>query len=318
MISSKNRQSEDKLREMVALAFPERELTASCELTDGLCNALYKITLDDGKTVILKIAAEGRRGLLNNEPCLMKTEVEALRIAAEGGCAPVPRVLFHSTDTSVCGGEFFFMEFAPGESLGKVRQSLTKDELRRYVIKTGELVKSISNVTGTRFGIVGCDATFGCQHELFLWMLRNVTENAREKSVDFGVPYEKILSLAAAEKSLFDEVEVPRLVHYDIWENNLMVKDGEIVSVLDWERALFGDPLMEDRFRRYSRNPLFYEGFGISTPTEGQLRRMLWYDILIFSTMMTEVYYRMYETEDQYHWAKKLFAESWRELFSKD
>lgn len=317
MIASKNRQSEDVLRKMVTLAFPDRELLTSEELTDGLCNAIYKITLDDGEAVVLKIAAKGRRGLLHNEPCLMKTEVEALRIAAASGCAPVPRVLFHSTDTSLCGGEFFFMEFVRGESLGKVRQSLTKDELRRYVIKTGELVKSISTVTGTRFGIVGCDATFSCQHEFFLWMLRNVTENAKEKSVDFGVPYESILSRAAAEKSLFDEVDVPHLVHYDIWENNLMVKDGEIVSVLDWERALFGDPLMEDRFRRYSRNPLFYEGFGISTPTEGQLRRMLWYDILIFSTMMTEVYYRAYETEKQYHWAKGLFAESWQDLFPK-
>ncbi len=315
MIATKNRQSEEKLREMVSLAFPERRLASSEELTDGLCNAIYKITLDSGDTVILKIAAEGRRGLLHNEPCLMKTEVEALRIAADFGCAPVPRVLFHSTDTSICGGEFFFMEFAPGATLGKERPKLGKDEMRAYVRKTGALVKDISAVTGSRFGIIGCEHSFDSQHGLLLWMLGNVIGDAEEKSVDLGVPYGEILSRLAAEKPLFDEVNVPRLVHYDIWENNLMVKDGEIVSVLDWERALFGDPLMEDRFRRYSRNPLFYEGFGIETPTESQYRRMLWYDILIFSTMMTEVYYRMYETEDQYHWAKKLFAESWRELF---
>lgn len=315
MIASKNRQSEEKLREMVTLAFPGRELLASEELTDGLCNAIYKITLSGGGTVILKIATEGRRGLLHNEPCLMKTEVEALRIAAESGCAPTPRVLFHSTDTSICGGEFFFMEFAPGVPLGKARRELTKEELREYVIKTGALVADIASVRGSRFGIIGCDATFGCQHDFVLWMLRNVIGDAIEKSVDFGVPKELILSRLEAEKPLFDEVDVPRLVHYDIWENNLMVKDGEIVSVLDWERALFGDPLMEDRFRRYSRNPLFYKGYGIDTPTSSQLRRMLWYDVLIFSTMMTEVYYRMYETDQQYHWAKGLFAESWRELF---
>lgn len=315
MIASKNRQSENVLRKMVTLAFPGRELLTSEELTDGLCNAIYKITLDDGEAVVLKIAAKGRRGLLHNEPCLMKTEVEALRIAAECGCAPVPSVLFHSTDTSLCGGEFFFMEFAPGITLGKARNELEREELREYIIKTGALVGSISAVNGTRFGIVGCDDSFDCQHDFLLWMFRNVIGDAEEMSVDFGVPKEEILSRLVAEKLLFDEVDVPHLVHYDIWENNLMIKDGEIVSVLDWERALFGDPLMEDRFRRYSRNPLFFQGVGINTPTESQLRRMLWYDILIFSTMMTEVYYRAYETDEQYHWAKGLFSESWRDLF---
>ena len=41
----------------------------------------------------------------------------------------------------------------------------------------------------------------------------------------------------------------PRWVHWDAWNLNFFVKNGEITGLLDFERVLWGDPLMEAQFR---------------------------------------------------------------------
>ncbi|MEV7341763.1 hypothetical protein [Streptomyces sp. NPDC093544] len=42
-----------------------------------------------------------------------------------------------------------------------------------------------------------------------------------------------------------DEVSEPRLVEWDLWDGNVMVRDGMIACVIGHERAFFGDPLIE-------------------------------------------------------------------------
>ena len=55
------------------------------------------------------------------------------------------------------------------------------------------------------------------------------------------------------------------------------------------------------------------EGFGVRAFTETEMRRIFWYDIFLYLTMMTEVFYREYEDDGQYKWTKMLFEEVWKE-----
>ena len=49
--ASKNRQSDAQIRELTARAFPGKTVTEITDLNAGMCNALYKIALDDGTKV---------------------------------------------------------------------------------------------------------------------------------------------------------------------------------------------------------------------------------------------------------------------------
>ena len=42
-----------------------------------------------------------------------------------------------------------------------------------------------------------------------------------------------------------------------------------------------------------------------------EIRRIRWYDIILYLTMMIEVYYREYETENQYFRAKDKLIAVW-------
>lgn len=70
---------------------------------------------------------------------------------------------------------------------------------------------------------------------------------------------------------------------------------------------------MDEPFRHHKRNPQLLDGFGVEELSASELRRVFWYDVLLYLTMMTEVFYREYEDKGQYHWSKMLFEEVWKE-----
>ena len=51
-----------------------------------------------------------------------------------------------------------------------------------------------------------------------------------------------------AARGQLDEVTEPRYVEWDLWDSNVLVRDGAIVGIIDHERAFYGDPLIEAGF----------------------------------------------------------------------
>ena len=45
--------------------------------------------------------------------------------------------------------------------------------------------------------------------------------------------------LFAGNESCLDEVTEPRFVEWDLWDGNVMVRDGTIVAIIDHERAFY-------------------------------------------------------------------------------
>lgn len=54
--------------------------------------------------------------------------------------------------------------------------------------------------------------------------------------------------MVAQNASCLDEVVDLRFVEWDLWASNVMVRDGVIASIIDHERAFYGDPLIEGGF----------------------------------------------------------------------
>lgn len=71
---------------------------------------------------------------------------------------------------------------------------------------------------------------------------------------------------------------------------------------------------MDDRFRHHTRNSDFLRGFGKEEFTENEMRRIYWYDIFLYLTMMIEVSYREYEDDWQYKWVRPLFEDAWNKI----
>lgn len=149
-------------------------------------------------------------------------------------------------------------------------------------------------------------------YEFIHYLISNVLLDAERKNVEIVISKEAMLERLAKDRKCFEAVKTPTLVHWDMWEGNIFIKDGAITGIIDWERAMWGETFMDEPFRHHKRNPQLLEGFGVGELSQEELGRIFWYDVLLYLTMMTEGFYREYEDDGLYRWSKSLLEEVWK------
>ena len=135
----------------------------------------------------------------------------------------------------------------------------------------GKISKELSSIQNTAFGFLGEDTRYDSLYEFVKQMLKNLLSDAEKRNIDILHDEQFYLSQLENEKHAFETVCDSSLVHWDMWEGNVFVKDGHVSGVIDWERALWGEPYMDDRFRMHNRCNDFLEGFGKTIFEENEI-----------------------------------------------
>lgn len=291
---------------MAKVAFPDKQVTEIKELTEGMCNVTYSVAFTDGSESILKIAAKDRSGNTSNEVNLMRAEVTAMKLVA-GKCSfKVADVQYYDTSNTICDGNYFFMEKLEGDNFHFVKEKMSEEEISAIGKELGRISRELSTIQNPDFGFLGEDNRYDSLYAFVKQMLTNLISDAERRNVDILYDGRTLLDQLEKEESAFREVKKASLVHWDMWEGNVFVKDGRVSGIIDWERAMWGEPFMDDRFRMHNRDKYFLEGFGQTSFSEDELRRLRWYDIILYLTMMIEVFYREFEDKGQYFWAREM------------
>ena len=303
---TKNRQSDDTISRMAKVAFPDKQVTEIKELTEGMCNVTYSIAFSDGSESILKVAAKDRSGNTSNEVNLMRAEVAAMKLVAEKCSFKVADVQYYDTSNTICDGNYFFMEKLEGDNFHFVKEKMSEEEIFAIGKELGRISRELSTIQNPDFGFLGEDTRYESLYAFVKQMLTNLISDAERRNVDILYDGRTLLDQLEKEESAFREVKKASLVHWDMWEGNVFVKDGRVSGIIDWERAMWGEPFMDDRFRMHNRDKYFLEGFGQTSFSEDELKRLRWYDIILYLTMMIEVFYREFEDKGQYFWAREM------------
>ena len=309
---TKNRQPAGVLRAMVARAFGADQVVDDGfeELGLGWFNVAYRVRLADGASVVLKIATPAGVQVLTYEHGMLRTEVAALRLVAERTSVRVPRVLAVDESRELCDADYFFMEYIEGETLS----TLPADERSPLQGALGALNRQLNEVRGTGFGPL-LAPTSQSWREVFTGMVESVLADGERRAVDLGQDYDDLRELLLAHSPSLDEVIEPRFVEWDLWDGNALVHDGAIVGIIDHERALWGDPLMESGFAALvlpgtlGDASSFADGYGIGSLTPTQLVRRRLYTLHLLVVMTIETVYREHESPAQYDFARAALAE---------
>ena len=306
MAITKNRQSEETITGMAKMAFPDKKIAGIRELTEGMCNVTYDITFEDGSESILKIAAKDRRGNTSNEVNLMRAEINAMKLVAENCSFKVADILYYDTGNTICDGNYFFMEKLAGDNFFLVREGMSEEVIAKINTEIGKISRELSHIQNPEFGFLGEDKRYDSLFEFVKQMLKNLLSDAQKRDIDILYEEQTFLNQLENDKSAFETIHNASLVHWDMWEGNVFVKDGHVSGIIDWERALWGEPFMDDRFRMHNREKHFLEGFAQISFSEDELKRLRWYDIILYLTMMIEVFYREFDDKGQYFWAREM------------
>ena len=310
MAITKNRQSEETISRMAKMAFPDKKIAEIEELTEGMCNVTYDIMFEDGSESILKNAARDRRGNTSNEVNLMQAEIKAMKLVSENCSFKVADVWYYDTGKTVCDSDYFFMEKLQGDNFFLVREGMSEEVIATIDTEIGRISRELLNIRNSEFGFLGEDKRFDSLFGFVKQMLLNLISDAQKRGIDIIYDKQTFMEQLEKDKSAFETIRNASLVHWDMWEGNVFVKAGHVSGIIDWERALWGEPFMDDRFRRHNRGNHFLEGFGQTSFSEDELKRLRWYDIILYLTMMIEVFYREFEDKGQYFWAREMLEKS--------
>ncbi len=316
---TKNRQPVEVLRRIVARAYGEAEVPDgedfATELGEGYFNVAYRLDLRSGRQVVLKIAPPRGVEVMTCERGAMRTELAALELLRSRTSAPVPDVDFADTTHELVDADWFVMPLIEGDSLSALEESEEVSGevtagLRRDL---GVLNRGINEVVGERFGPLLGNG-FATWRECFVAMMEDILGDGERAGLDLGVEYDDVRAVLGVHLDALDEVTEPRLVEWDLWPGNVLVRDGRIVGLIDHERALWGDPLIEAGFNGmdlpdFGDPTPFIEGYGLDFVTPEMARRRWLYSIYLVLLMTIETHYRQYPDDGPYEWAKGLLAD---------
>ncbi|MGW4963908.1 phosphotransferase family protein [Nonomuraea sp. NPDC004186] len=218
-------------------------VVAVTELTDGYANAVWRLKLDDGREVVLKLSPPPDLDQLSYERNLLRMEAAAYELAAQAG-VPVATLLRAEFDDPVLGGDYLLLDALDGVSWNDVKPE-GEEALRREL---GRHLARFNAVSGEVFGYPHAGIVGATWRQAFLAMVEALVGDTERYPTPLPRSPGEIMALIEAASPVLDEVTTPRLVHFDVWPGNVFLDVSgppRIQAIIDHERAFWGDPLAE-------------------------------------------------------------------------
>lgn len=240
---------EDTLQRLRAVLAGLGKVGAVERLTGGLFATTFGVTLDDGRRVVVKTAPTDTARLLTYERDLVRAEALVYALGGERPGLLTPRLLAEDFTRTVFEGDVVVASYLDGVPWERAGFGGVADDARaaRAQHDLGAAMARWHTVTGPQFGYLAEGSTLVADTwpEAFERITEALLADAGRWAVD--VPAAEVRAALAAHHDALAEVTTPVLVHHDLWPGNLFVDPatGELVGIIDPERAVWGDPLLE-------------------------------------------------------------------------
>ena len=244
----------------------------AAELSGGGFAAVWRASLDDGRDVVVKVGPPPGARLLGYERGLMAAEADYFRLTA--GAAPVPEVLAE-------GEGWLITSLLPGRPLNEVEP----EEAAPVREQLGAAVARIHAISGPHFGYTGGRAAGADWPSAF----RAIIDGLLADAAAWAVP----VPLMNLPFSVLEVVKRPALLHFDLWDGNVLAVGDRLTGLVDGERYLYGDPLLDlispALFRRIEDEPdhPFLRGYPVDLDDAARTRLIL-YRVHLYLLMLAE------------------------------
>jgi aminoglycoside phosphotransferase (APT) family kinase protein len=172
----------------------------------------------------------------------------------------------------------------PGRPLTEGDSPLAREQL-------GAAAAAIHRITGPHFGYTGGRPAGSSWPAAFLGMIAAL----RDDAAAWEVPLPPLDGVVERHHDVLAEVTRPALLHFDLWDGNVLVgAAGELTGLVDGERYLFGDPLLDlvsPALRRrieYEPDHPFLRGYRPSPFDRSALIRLALYRLHLYVLMIAE------------------------------
>ncbi|MGW4940096.1 phosphotransferase family protein [Actinoplanes sp. NPDC004185] len=258
------------------------------ELSGGGFAAVWRARLADGRDVVVKVGPRPGVRLLRYERDLIPAEAAYFRTVRAGAPGvPVPEVL-HVAD------DWIVTTMLPGSSLSEPADPAGTAAAAGVREQLGSAIAGLHRITGPHFGYTG-DRPAGTDWPTAYGA---IIAALLADAADWEVPLPPgIDALAARHHTNLAQVTRPALLHFDLWDGNVLAAGGRLTGLVDGERFLWGDPLLDlvspALFHRIEDEPEhpFLRGYAAASGLvldDAARARLALYRVLLYTLMLAE------------------------------
>ena len=203
---------------------------------------------------------------------MMRQEPELHGVLRSRTTVPVAEVVAFDDSRTVIDRDFILMERLPGmpwTEIGTVNED-------RVLGQVGEHLAQTHRITAEEYGYLGSHrpmAPSPSWAEAFTTMWDLLIEDVAGVGFYDSAESEMLRALLRRHHALFDREVPSSLLHMDVWHQNILLDDtGAVTGLIDWDRALWGDPEIEFAVLDYCgiSQPAFWEGYGQARDTSAE------------------------------------------------
>jgi len=178
----------------------------------------------------------------------LKDKKKALNIEKKIGSLvrgiPIPKVYLKETERKLEGDYYSIIEKMEGEHFDEVIPRLKTEEIKKLSYELGEIIGKIHSVKNKYYGKITRDKSsygyYGTFYDYYSWRIQEILDDALKAKLDEKL-VEKFIDFVDKNKELVKFKKNASLTHYDLYPDNIFVKNGKISGIIDWHGARWSD-----------------------------------------------------------------------------
>ena len=252
----------DTLIPLIHHHFPNGRIQLT-PIATGKFNHSYWVQVDD-QELVLRIAPPDEAVFVFYECKMMRQEPELHALLRQKTTVPVPEIILFDESQTLIDRDYMLMRRLGGRPFSEASHL----DHGRVLRQVGQYLAQVHELTADRHGYLGAHRPMKPQNswvDAFVIMWHKMIDDIVGVGHYDDEESHYLRYLLDKYLSLFDRPITSRLLHMDIWGQNILVDDdGTVTGLLDWDRALWGDPEIEFAVLDYCSisQPAFWQGYG--------------------------------------------------------
>ncbi|MBR5227938.1 MAG: hypothetical protein IKV94_04800 [Clostridia bacterium] len=218
------------------------------KLSGGLKNRVY--LMDDGKTkYIVKMGPSRNKSVAPIDENTLWWEAKVLEEIKNLNIMS-PKLIYYSDGIEKFNYPFIIMNYMEGNTYSECKENLTIEQKNSISYSIGQITKKICSIKKDHFYIPAFHGkTFKNNYELVLCMFKQLLNIYNKYNINIeGITSKQILQLICSKEKELKNISNLCLCNTDLWDGNILIKNGQISGIVDFTDTFYCDELMSFYF----------------------------------------------------------------------